>query len=263
MNKKQKNLLIRIIIAAVFFVPLYLISEGFVEVDMPKPAFDRPVPDPISTVGYDILRKALLGIKNGQVFDENFLMTIATVGAIVLGEYGEGVAVMLLYQVGEFFQSYAVGKSRKNISDLMDIRPDYANLEQEDGTTEKVDPDEVEEGSIIVVKPGEKVPIDGVIIEGTSAMNTSALTGESKPVDVSEGSEVLSGSINMTGVLRIKTTTEFDESTASKILDLVENASSRKSKSENFISKFQSIYAYRLLCSTCACGRAASVHHAD
>ena len=242
MNKKQKNLLIRIIIAAVFFVPLYLISEGFVEVDMPKPALIVLFLIPYLTVGYDIIRKALLGIKNGQVFDENFLMTIATVGAIVLGEYGEGVAVMLLYQVGEFFQSYAVGKSRKNISDLMDIRPDYANLEQEDGTTEKVDPDEVEEGSIIVVKPGEKVPIDGVIIEGNSAMNTSALTGESKPVDVSEGSEVLSGSINMTGVLRIKTTTEFDESTASKILDLVENASSRKSKSENFISKFARVY---------------------
>lgn len=242
MNKKQKNLLIRIIIAAVFFVPLYLISEGFVEVNMPKPALIVLFLIPYLTVGYDIIRKALLGIKNGQVFDENFLMTIATVGAIVLGEYGEGVAVMLLYQVGEFFQSYAVGKSRKNISDLMDIRPDYANLEQEDGTTEKVDPDEVEEGCIIVVKPGEKVPIDGVIIEGSSAMNTSALTGESKPVDVSEGSEVLSGSINMTGVLRIKTTTEFDESTASKILDLVENASSRKSKSENFISKFARVY---------------------
>ena len=242
MNKKQKNLLIRIIIAAVFFVPLYLISEGFVDVDLPKPALIVLFLIPYLTVGYDIIRKALLGIKNGQVFDENFLMTIATIGAIVLGEYGEGVAVMLLYQVGEFFQSYAVGKSRKNISELMDIRPDYANLEQEDGTTEKVDPDEVEEGSIIVVKPGEKVPIDGVIIEGNSAMNTSALTGESKPVDVSEGSEVLSGSINMTGVLRIKTTTEFDESTASKILDLVENASSRKSKSENFISKFARVY---------------------
>ncbi|MBR2546679.1 MAG: cadmium-translocating P-type ATPase [Eubacterium sp.] len=242
MNKKQKNLLIRIIVAAVFFVPLYLISEGFVQVDIPKPALIVLFLIPYLTVGYDIIRKALLGIKNGQVFDENFLMTIATVGAIVLGEYGEGVAVMLLYQVGEFFQSYAVGKSRKNISDLMDIRPDYANLEQEDGTTEKVDPDEVEEGSIIVVKPGEKVPIDGVIVEGNSAMNTSALTGESKPVDVSEGSEVLSGSINMTGVLRVKTTTEFEESTASKILDLVENASSRKSKSENFISKFARVY---------------------
>lgn len=242
MNKKQKNLLIRIIIAAIFFVPLYLISEGFWKVDLPKPALIILFLIPYLTVGYDIIRKALLGIKNGQVFDENFLMTIATIGAIVLGEYGEGVAVMLLYQIGELFQSYAVGKSRKNISDLMDIRPDYANLEQEDGTTEKVDPDDVEEGSIIVVKPGEKVPIDGVIVEGRSAMNTSALTGESKPVDVAEGNEVLSGSINMTGVLRVKTTTEFEESTASKILDLVENASSRKSKSENFISKFARVY---------------------
>ena len=242
MNKKQKNLLIRIIIAAIFFVPLYLISEGFWKVDLPKPALIILFLIPYLTVGYDIIRKALLGIKNGQVFDENFLMTIATIGAIVLGEYGEGVAVMLLYQIGELFQSYAVGKSRKNISDLMDIRPDYANLEQEDGTTEKVDPDDVEEGSIIVVKPGEKVPIDGIIVEGKSAMNTSALTGESKPVDVKEGDEVLSGSINMTGVLRVKTTTEFEESTASKILDLVENASSRKSKSENFISKFARVY---------------------
>ena len=242
MNKKQKNLLIRIIIAAVFFVPLYLISEGFWKVDLPKPALIILFLIPYLTVGYDIIRKALLGIKNGQVFDENFLMTIATIGAIVLGEYGEGVAVMLLYQIGELFQSYAVGKSRRNISELMDIRPDYANLEQEDGTTEKVDPDEVEEGSVIVVKPGEKVPIDGVILEGKSAMNTSALTGESKPVDVAEGNEVLSGSINMTGVLRVKTTTEFEESTASKILDLVENASSRKSKSENFISKFARVY---------------------
>ena len=242
MNKKQKNLLIRIIIAAVFFVPLYLISEGFVKVDMPKWALIVLFLIPYLTVGHDIIRKALLGIKNRQVFDESFLMTIATVGAIVLGEYGEGVAVMLLYQVGELFQSYAVGKSRRNISELMDIRPDYANLEQEDGTSERVDPDEVEEGSIIVVKPGEKVPIDGVIIEGKSAMNTSALTGESKPVDVSEGNEVLSGSINMTGVLRVKTTTEFEESTASKILDLVENAASRKSKSENFISKFARVY---------------------
>ena len=242
MNKKQKNLLIRIIIAAVFFVPLYLISEGFVKVDMPKWALIVLFLIPYLTVGHDIIRKALLGIKNRQVFDESFLMTIATVGAIVLGEYGEGVAVMLLYQVGELFQSYAVGKSRRNISELMDIRPDYANLEQEDGTSERVDPDEVEEGSIIVVKPGEKVPIDGVIIEGKSAMNTSALTGESKPVNVSEGDEVLSGSINMTGVLRVKTTTEFEESTASKILDLVENAASRKSKSENFISKFARVY---------------------
>ena len=242
MNKKQKKLLIRIIIAAIFFVPLYLISEEIVKVDIPKPALIVLFLIPYLTVGYDIIRKALLGIKNGQVFDENFLMMVATAGAIVLGEYGEGVAVMLLYQVGELFQSYAVGKSRKSISDLIDIRPDYANLEQEDGTTEKVDPDEVEIGSIIVVRPGEKVPIDGVVIEGESAFNMSALTGESRPVDISEGDDVLSGSINMTGVLRIKTTSEFEDSTASKILDLVENASSNKSKSEDFISKFARVY---------------------
>jgi Cd2+/Zn2+-exporting ATPase len=186
---------------------------------------------PYLLVGYDILRKAFKGIQNKQVFDENFLMTVATIGAIVLGEYGEGVAVMLLYQVGELFQSYAVGKSRRNISELMDIRPDYANIETEDGI-EKVDPDEVEIGSIIVIQPGEKVPLDGEIVEGTSALNTSALTGESKPQDVAAGDTVLSGSINMTGVLKVRTTTEFDESTASKILDLVENAASRKSKSE-------------------------------
>ncbi len=241
MNKKQKRLLIRIIIAAIFFVPLYLISEGIVDVNMPKPALIILFLIPYLTVGYDILRKAFLGIKNKQVFDESFLMTVATVGAIVLGEYGEGVAVMLLFQVGELFQSYAVGKSRRNISDLMDIRPDYANIEV-DGQLEQVDPDEVEVGSIIVVQPGEKIPLDGVIKEGSSALNTSALTGESKPVDVAPGQTVLSGSINMTGVLKIETTTEFDESTASKILDLVENAASRKSKSENFISKFARVY---------------------
>ena len=241
MNKKQKNLLIRIIIAAILWVPLFLISEGIWEVKMPLPALIILFLIPYLLVGYDILRKAGKGILNRQVFDENFLMTIATVGAIVLGEYGEGVAVMLLYQVGELFQSYAVGKSRRNISDLMDIRPDYANIEV-DGELQQVDPDEVEAGSIIVVKPGEKIPIDGVVTEGHSALNTSALTGESKPVDVAEGSEVLSGSINMTGVLYIRTTTEFDESTASKILELVENAASRKSKSENFISKFARVY---------------------
>ncbi len=241
MNKKQKNLLIRIIIAAIFFVPLYLISEDIVHVDVPKWVVIVLFLIPYLLVGYDILRKAFLGIRNGQVFDENFLMTVATVGAIVLGEYGEGVAVMLLYQVGELFQSYAIGKSRRNISELMDIRPDYANLET-DGEIEQVDPDEVEVGSIIVVRPGEKVPLDGVIVEGASSLNTSALTGESKPREVSPEDDVLSGSINMTGVLRIRTTTEFDESTASKILDLVENASSRKSKSENFISKFAKYY---------------------
>lgn len=242
MNKKQKNLLIRIIIAAVFFVPLYLISEDIVHVDMPQWVLIVLFLIPYLTVGHDILRKAFMGIKNRQVFDECFLMTVATIGAIALGEYGEGVAVMLLYQVGEFFQSYAVGKSRRNISELMDIRPDYANIEQEDGTLERVDPDEVEVDSIIVVQPGEKVPIDGVVVEGSSALNTSALTGESKPREVGVDDTVLSGSINMSGVLKIRTTTEFDESTASKILDLVENAASRKSKSENFISKFARVY---------------------
>ena len=241
MNKKQKRLLWRIIIAAIFFVPLYLISEEFVKVDIPRWAIIILFLIPYLLVGYDILRKAFLGIKNGQVFDENFLMTVATVGAIVLGEYGEGVAVMLLYQIGELFQSYAVGKSRRNITELMDIRPDYANIEV-DGALTQVDPDEVEVGSIIVVQPGEKVPLDGVIVEGSSSLNTSALTGESLPRKVEEGSEVLSGSINMSGVLKIRTTTEFDESTASKILDLVENAASRKSQSENFISKFARYY---------------------
>ena len=241
MNKKQKNLLIRIIIAAVLWVPLFLIAEDIWKVNMHPVALFAFFLVPYLLVGYDILRKAVLGIKNGQVFDENFLMTVATAGAIILGEYGEGVAVMLLYQIGELFQSYAVGKSRRNITELMDIRPDYANIEV-DGELEQVDPDEVEVGSIIVVQPGEKVPLDGVVVEGSSALNTSALTGESKPVEVGVDSDVLSGSINMTGVLKIRTTTEFDESTASKILDLVENAASRKSKSENFISKFAKVY---------------------
>ena len=241
MNKKQKTLLWRIIIAAVFFVPLYLISEELIDVHLPQWAIIILFLIPYLLVGYDILRKAFLGIKNGQVFDENFLMTVATIGAIVLGEYGEGVAVMLLYQVGELFQSYAVGKSRRNISELMDIRPDYANIEV-DGELQQVDPDEVEVGSIIVVKPGEKVPLDGVVVEGNSSLNTSALTGESLPRKVEVDSDVLSGSINMSGLLKIRTTTEFDESTASKILDLVENAASRKSKSENFISKFAKYY---------------------
>ena len=248
MNKKQKTLLWRIILAAIFWVPLFLISEDIVHVDMPPWLLVILFLIPYLLVGYDILRKAFKGIRNGQVFDENFLMTVATIGAIVLGEYGEGVAVMLLYQIGELFQSYAVGKSRRNITELMDIRPDYANLENEDGETEQVDPDEVEIGSIIVVKPGEKVPLDGVIVEGTSSLNTSALTGESKPREVGPEEDVLSGSINMTGVLRIRTTTEFDESTASKILDLVENAASRKSKSENFISKFAKFYTPIVCC---------------
>ncbi len=242
MTKKQKNLLIRIIVAAVFFVPLYLISEGIVPVELPAWALYALFLVPYLTVGYDILRKALHGIKNRQVFDECFLMTVATVGAIALGELGEGVAVMLLYQVGELFQSVAVGRSRRNISQLMDIRPDYANIEGENGELERVDPDDVEPGSIIVVQPGEKVPIDGVIVEGASALNTSALTGESKPMDVSVDDTVLSGSVNLSGVLKVRTTAAFEESTASKILDLVENAASRKSKSENFISKFARVY---------------------
>ena len=196
---------------------------------------------PYLVIGYDILKKAFKGILNKQVFDENFLMAVATVGAILLGDYSEGVAVMLFYQIGELFQSYAVGKSRRNISELMDIRPDYANIEK-DGTLEQVDPDEVEIRTIIVVQPGEKVPIDGVITEGTSTLNTSALTGESLPRDAKAGDEVISGCINMTGLLKIRTTKEFGESTVSKILELVENSSSRKSKSENFISKFAKYY---------------------
>ena len=197
---------------------------------------------PYLVIGYDILKKAIKGILNRQVFDENFLMAVATVGAIALGEYKEGVAVMLFYQIGELFQSYAVGKSRRNISDLMDIRPDYANIENESGEVEKVDPDEVEIGSIIVVKPGEKIPLDGIIIEGKTTLNTSALTGESLPREVSINDEVMSGCINLNGLIKIKTTKEFGESTVSKILDLVENASSKKSRSENFISKFAKYY---------------------
>ena len=241
MNQKQKKLLFRILAAAVFFVPLYLISEGIVKVPLPRWGLLALFLVPYLLVGYDILRKAFLGIRNGQVFDENFLMTVATAGAIALGEYGEGVAVMLLYQVGELFQSIAVGRSRRNITALMDIRPDYANVE-EDGQLVRVDPDEVEVGGVIVVQPGEKVPLDGVVIEGASSLDTAALTGESRPVDVGVDSPILSGSINMTGVLKVRTTKAFDESTASKILDLVENAASRKSKSESFISKFARYY---------------------
>ena len=241
MTKKQKKLLWRILAAAVLFVPLYLISEGVVVSPLPSWAVFLLFLAPYLLAGHDILRKAFLGIRNRQVFDENFLMAIATLGAIVLGEYGEGVAVMLLYQVGELFQSVAVGKSRRNISALMDIRPDYANLETEDGT-ERVDPDEVEIGSIIVVEPGEKIPLDGVVVEGSSSLNTSALTGENLPRDVQPGETVLSGSVNMTGVLRVRTTTAFEESTASKILDLVENAASRKSRSEAFITRFARYY---------------------
>ncbi|MBR6220499.1 MAG: cadmium-translocating P-type ATPase [Clostridia bacterium] len=242
MTAKQRKLLVRIIVAAVFFVPLYLISEGWVAVTLPKAALIALFLIPYLTVGWDVLRKALLGIKNRQVFDECFLMAVATVGAIALGEYGEGVAVMLLYQVGELFQSVAVGKSRRNISALMDIRPDYANIVGEDGQLQRVDPDDVETGTIIVIQPGEKVPIDGVVVEGASALNTSALTGESKPWEVAVDDTVLSGSVNLSGLLKVRTTAAFDESTASKILDLVENAASRKSQSENFIARFARVY---------------------
>ena len=241
MTQKQKKLLWRILAAAVLFVPLYLISEGIVHWAVPRWALLLLFLVPYLLVGYDILRKAFQGIKNGSVFDENFLMTVATIGAIALGEYGEGVAVMLLYQVGELFQSYAVGKSRRNISALMDIRPDYANIE-EDGELTRVDPDQVAVGTVIVVQPGEKVPIDGVVEEGTSSLDTAALTGESLPVTVGPGREVLSGSINLSGLLHIRTTREFDESTASRILELVENAASRKAVSENFISRFAHYY---------------------
>ncbi len=238
MTRKQKKVLIRIILAAALILAYKVIFHffplnGYVELALYM--------IPYLIIGYDILQKAVKGILNRQVFDENFLMAVATVGAIVLGEYVEGVAVMLFYQIGELFQSYAVGKSRKNISELMDIRPDYANIEV-DGELTEVDPDEVEVGSVIVVKPGEKIPIDGVIVEGHSSLNTSALTGESLPREVAEGEEVISGSINMTGLLRIRTTKEFGESTVSKILDLVENASSKKSRSENFITKFARYY---------------------
>lgn len=252
MNKKQRKMLIRIIISALLVAALMLfpVSNSYLEFALYMVAY--------LIIGYDILLKAWKGILNKQVFDENFLMAVATVGALAIaiyerfslagveaghgeGGYTEAVAVMLFYQIGEWFQSYAVGKSRRNISELMDIRPDYANIEK-DGELEKVDPDEVEIGSVIVVKPGEKIPIDGVIVEGNSTLNTSALTGESLPRDAKTGDEVISGCINMTGLLRIQTTKEFGESTVSKILDLVENSSSKKSRSENFISKFARYY---------------------
>ena len=234
MNKKQKKMLIRIIVAAVLIVLFSKLPiDGYVRFGL--------FMIPYLVIGYDILQKAFKGIRNKQVFDENFLMAVATVGAILLGDYSEGVAVMLFYQIGELFQSYAVGKSRRNISELMDIRPDYANIEV-DGKLEQIDPDEVEIGTVIVVQLGEKVPIDGVIIDGVSTLNTSALTGESLPRDAKAGDEVISGCINMTGVLKIRTIREFGESTVSKILELVENSSSRKSKSENFISKFAKYY---------------------
>ena len=235
MNKKQKKVFTRIIVAAVLMVVLSLLPiDGWLKFVL--------FMIPYLVIGHDILLKAWKGILNRQVFDENFLMAVATIGAILLGDYKEGVAVMLFYQIGELFQSYAVGKSRRNISELMDIRPDYANIEKEDGTLEQVDPDEVEIGSVIVVQPGEKVPIDGVIEEGRTSLNTSALTGESLPREAGVGDEVISGCINMSGVLKIRTTKEFGESTVSKILDRVENASSKKSRSENFISKFAKYY---------------------
>lgn len=245
MNKKQKKMLIRILVSAALLIGFnFLPFEGVLRFILYL--------IPYLVIGYDILIKAFKGIKNHQPFDESLLMAIATIGAIAIaiytevaeheaGDYVEAIAVMLFYQIGEWFQSYAVGKSRRNISDLMDIRPDYANIEK-DGKLEQIDPDEVEIGSVIVVQPGEKVPIDGIVIEGTSTLNTSALTGESLPRDAQEGDEIISGCINMTGVLKIKTTKEFGESTVSKILDLVENASSRKSKSEDFITKFARIY---------------------
>ena len=238
MNKKQKKVLKRIIVAAVLLV---IIGIAGSVVSIPKWLEFLFYLVPYFVIGYDILRKAWKGICNRQMFDENFLMAVATIGAIALGDYKEGVAVMLFYQIGELFQSYAVGKSRRNISDLMDIRPDYANIET-DGQIEKVDPDEVEIGTVIIVQPGEKVPIDGVVVEGHSSLNTSALTGESVPREVAVGQEIISGCINISGLLKIRTTKEFGESTVSKILDLVENASSKKSRSENFISRFAHYY---------------------
>lgn len=253
MTKKQKKMLTRIIISALLLIIMQFISvQVFNKIDIytfnNAGRLLRLLAYLIIylIIGYDILKKAIKGIKKGRVFDENFLMAVATIGAMALaiyenGEYLEAIAVMLFYQIGEFFQSYAIGKSRKNISELMDIRPDYANIEK-DGKLEQIDPDEVEIGSIIIVQPGEKVPIDGIVIEGKSTLNTSALTGESLPRDIKENDEIISGCINMTGVLKIQTTKEFGESTVSKILELVENASSRKSKSEDFISKFARIY---------------------
>lgn len=255
MTKKQKKMLVRIILAAILMVALKIITEildlSIIDVkgfpfSTSKVVVFALYMIPYFIIGYDILKKAIKGILNKQVFDENFLMAIATVGAIIVallgdGDYTEAIAVMLFYQIGELFQSIAVGKSRRNISDLMDIRPDYANI-MVDGKMEQVDPDEVEIGSVIIVSPGEKVPIDGIVVKGKSSLNTSALTGESLPREAVEGDEIISGSINMTSVLEIQTTKEFGESTVSKILDLVENASSKKSKSENFISRFAKYY---------------------
>ena len=244
MNKKQKKILIRIILTAALIILFSLLPlEGYLKFAM--------FMVPYLIIGYDILKKAAKGVLNRQVFDENFLMAVATVGAILLGDYVEGTAVMLFYQIVELFQSYAIGKSRRNISELMDIRPDYANVER-NGTLEQADPDEVAIGDIIVVQPGEKVPIDGVVVEGTASLNTSALTGESLPREVNTGDEIISGCINMSGLLKIRTTKEFGESTVSKILDLVENSSSKKSRSENFISKFARYYTPAVCCGAVA-----------
>ena len=236
MNKKQKKNLYRIIAALVLVLILKLLPQ------FPTPVELLLYCIPYLVVGWDVLRKALLGIKNRQPFDECFLMAVATVGAFALGDYVEGCAVIIFYQIGELFQSVAVGKSRQSISSLMDIRPDYANIEGEDGKLEQVDPDDVEIGTVIVVQPGERVPIDGIIVEGTSALNTAALTGESLPRDVQTGDEVISGCVNMTGLLKVKTTKEFGESTVSKILDLVENSSMKKARAENFITRFARVY---------------------
>ncbi|MCD8379597.1 MAG: heavy metal translocating P-type ATPase, partial [Lachnospiraceae bacterium] len=238
MNQKQKKIFYRIIISLAFLILLTILCRA---VELPKVLQGLLYLIPYLVIGHDILRKALKGIRNHQVFDENFLMAVATVGAFLLGEYAEGSAVMLFYQIGELFQSVAVGKSRQNIADLMDIRPDYANL-MTDGQIEKVDPDDVEIGSVIVVNPGEKIPIDGRIIAGKTSLDTSALTGESVPRDAAEGSEVISGCINLTGVIHIETTKEFGESTVSKILDLVENSSMKKARMENFITRFARYY---------------------
>ena len=236
MNKKQKKNLYRIIAALVLVLILKLLPQ------FPTPVELLLYCIPYLVVGWDVLRKALLGIKNRQPFDECFLMAVATVGAFALGDYVEGCAVIIFYQIGELFQSVAVGKSRQSISSLMDIRPDYANVEDEDGKLEQVDPDDVEVGTVIVVQPGERVPIDGIIVEGTSALNTAALTGESLPRDVRSGDEVISGCVNMTGLLKVRTTKEFGESTVSKILDLVENSSMKKARTENFITRFARVY---------------------
>ena len=241
LNKKQKKNLYRVIIAFVIVATLMCI-EHLTDIEMPWYVALPLYLAAYLVVGYDVLCKAIKGILKGQVFDENFLMAVATVGAMILGEYEEGVAVMLFYQIGELFQSIAVGKSRQSIVDLMDIRPDSANLLMEDGRVEEVDPDDVEIGSILIVNPGEKVPIDGIIVEGHTSLDTSALTGESVPRSAKEGDEIISGCINSTGMIKIKTTKEFGESTVSKILDLVENSSMKKAKAENFISKFARFY---------------------